>query len=151
MKELIEDMHPRDIPFLTLYEQQAWDSFTGTTHTWDRMHVAMPNDAGDWEQMDAGACAMNICDPQARQIDWGTTRATFSKFRRRWKTRILCLDQLRHVEEAASQLEAIWKGLMRVPEYVQADWLKYQMVNGATNLYSCGAADLILSSGVGNN
>lgn len=141
IKAFVEDLFPRDVPYLSLYQNKTWDSYTGTAHTWDRIHVAMPNDAGDWEQMNADACAMNICDPQSRQIDWGSTRATFGKFRRRWKTRILCLDQIRHVEEAAAQLEAIWKGLMKVPEYVQSDWLKYQQVLGANFIFICGAAD----------
>lgn len=101
----------------------------------------MPNDAGDWEPMNPDACTMNICDPQTRQIDWGSTRANFSKFRRSWKTRILCLDQIRHIEEAAQQLEGIWKGLMKVPEYVKSDWLKFQQVSGANVIYICGSAD----------
>lgn len=141
IKEFVEDLHPRDTIYTSLYEQKTWDSFTGTQHTWDRIHVAMPNDAGDWEQMDAGACAMNICDPSARAIDWGSTRANFFKFRRRWKTRILCLDQIRHVEEAMAQLEAIWRGLTKVPEYVQSEWLKFQQAVGANQLYICGAAN----------
>ncbi len=140
LKDFVEDLHPRDVVYTSLYENKTWTSYTGTQHTWDRIHVAMPNDGGDWEQMDAGACAMNICDPQSRQIDWGSTRASFGKFRRRWKTRILCLDQIRHVEEAEAQLEAIWKGLMKVPEYIQADWMKYQQVLGADKIYIAGKA-----------
>jgi hypothetical protein len=109
------------------------------------MHVAMPNDAGDWEQMDAGACAMNICDPSSRQIDWGSTRSNVNKFRRRWKTRILCLDQLRHVEEAQAQLEAIWKGLAKVPEFVNSNFIRYQQALGANFLYICGSSDLTVT------
>jgi hypothetical protein len=133
----VEDMHPRDFFYTSLYENVSWDSFTGTEHRWDRVHVAMPNDGGDWEQMDAGACNMNICDPQVRQIDWGVERKSFFKFRRSYKTRIICLDQIRHVEEAANQLEAIWKGLAKVPEYIIADWMKFQMVQGANLIYIC--------------
>lgn len=140
MKEIVEDMIPRDIPNLNLYEQDSWASFTGTEHTWDRFHVNMPNDAGDWEQMRADDCLMQICDPEPRQIDWGSTRAVFGKFRRAWQTRLFCLDQLRHVEEAKAQLTSIWKGLSKVPEYVMSDWLKYQQVLGATNLFVCGSA-----------
>lgn len=140
MREFVKDLLPRDVPFLSLYENKVWDSFTGDTHTWDRIHVAMPNDAGDWEQMDATACAMAICDPESRQIDWGATRASFHKFRRAWKTRILCLDQLRHVEEAEQQLEAIWQGLAKVPEYIQADWLKYQQALGSDFIYPCSSS-----------
>lgn len=138
VKDFVEDLFPRDVPYLSLYQNKSWDSFTGTQHTWDRIHVAMPNDAGDWEPMNADDCAMSICDPEPRQIDWGSVRSTFSKVRRRWKTRILCLDQIRHVEEAEAQIEAIWKGLMKVPEYVIADWLKYQQILGSNVIYICG-------------
>lgn len=140
MKELVEDLHPRDVNYINMYQNEKWPSFTGTQHFRDRMHVAMPNDEGNWEQIDAGACVMAICDPESRQIDWGSTRSNFFKFRRRWKTRILCLDQLRNVEEAENQLESIWKGLMRVPEYVTADWMKFQITSGSNFIYSCGAA-----------
>jgi len=145
IRDLVEDMHPREVIWTSLYQNKTWESFTGTQHTWDRVHVAMPNDAGDWEQIDAGACAMNICDPSSRQIDWGSTRASLNKFRRRWKTRILCLDQLRNVEEAQAQLEAIWKGLTMVPEFVNANWIKYQQALGANLLYICGSAGLTVT------
>lgn len=138
-------MHPREVIWTSLYQNKTWESFTGTQHTWDRVHVSMPNDAGDWEQIDAGACAMNICDPQSRQIDWGSTRASLNRFRRRWKTRIFCLDQLRNVEEAQAQLEAIWKGLTMVPEFVNANWIKYQQALGANVLYICGSAGLTVT------
>lgn len=145
MKEFVKDLFPRDVPFLSLYKNSTWASFTGTEHTWDRFHVNMPNDAGDWEQMRADDCLMQICDPEPRQIDWGSTRAVFGKFRRAWQTRILCLDQLRHVEEAKQQLEALWSGLAKVPEYVISDWLKYQQVVGANQLYICGSAGLTVA------
>lgn len=140
LKEVVTDMIPRDVVWTSLYQNKTWDSFTGTTHTWDRIHVAHSNDAGDWETVDAGACVMNICDPSARSIDWGSTRNTFSKFRRSYKTRILCLDQLRNVEEATEQLDAIWKGLARVPEDVNSNFLRYNAALGSNKIYICGSA-----------
>lgn len=140
IKEVVQDMIPRDVVWTSLYENKEWTSFTGTTHTWDRVHVAHANDSGDWETIDAGACAMNICDPSARQIDWGSTRSTFTKLRRAYKTRILCLDQLRNVEEAQEQLDAIWKGLARVPEDVNSNFLRYMAALGSNQIYICGSA-----------
>lgn len=146
IKEFLRDMIPRDVVWTSLYENLTWDSFTGTTHTFDRIHVAHANDAGDWETVDAGACLTNVCDPSARSIDWGSDRYTFSKFRRRYKTRILCLDQLRHVEEAEQQLDGIWKGLARVPEDVNSNFLRYQSAAGSNKLYMCGSAGLTVTT-----
>lgn len=141
IKDVVRDMIPRDVLWTSLYENKTWDSFTGTIHTWDRVHVAHANDAGDWEPIDAGACAMNICDPSARAIDWGSTRSTFTKLRRAYKTRILCLDQIRNVEEAAEQIDAIWKGLARVPEDVNSNFMRYMAALGSNQLYICGTND----------
>lgn len=138
LKEFVEDLYPRDMLYSTLYPFQPWPSFHGTELTWDRIHVNMPNDLGDWEQMRSEDCLINVCNPEPRQIDWGATRNVFGKFRRRWKTRVLCMDQLRHVEEAKQQLRDIYKGLSKVPEYVKAEFLKYQCTAGSNFIYSCG-------------
>jgi hypothetical protein len=140
IKEFTKDTFPRDLLYGTIYPFEPWSSFHGTEFTWDRQHVNMPNDLGDWEQMRADDCAMQICNPEQRQIDWGSTRNVFGKFRRRWKTRVLCLDLIRHVEEAKQQLRDIWEGLAKVPEYVKAEWMKYQCTAGSNYIYSCGQA-----------
>lgn len=138
LKDLVEDLFPRDMLYSTLYPFQPWPSFHGTELTWDRIHVNMPNDMGDWEQMRSEDCLINVCNPEIRQLDWGSTRSVFGKFRRRWKTRVLCLDQLRHIEEAKAQIAMIYKGLMKVPEYVKAEFMKYQCAAGSNYIYSCG-------------
>lgn len=153
MPEFVKDMFPRDVTHLSLYPNKSWDSFTGTEHTWDRFHLAMPNDAGDWEQMSSMDCGFQICDPEQRQIDWGTTRAVFGKYRRSWQTRILCFDQFRHIEEAKQQVTILWNELRKVPEYIQADWLKFQQVfgqignlTGSGGLAICGASKIASSN-----
>lgn len=139
LEELEKDYYPRDFPMISLYETGQWPSFHGTEMTWDRVHVMMPQDAGDWEQMHADDCTMAMCNPEPRQIDWGSSRYVFGKFRRRWQTRVLCLDQLRHIEMAKEQVSMIYEGLSNVPEFVIADWLKLQQILGATNLYIAGS------------
>ena len=147
------DMFPTETVNLDLYENAPWESFTGTEHTWDRFHLAMPNDAGDWEQLSSVECGFASCDPEARQIDWGTTRAVFGKYRRTWKTRILCLDQLRNVEEAKQQFNILFQELKKIPNYVMGDWLKFQQVfgqignqTGSGGLAICGAAKISSSN-----
>lgn len=139
MPEFVRDLFPRDLLYSTTYPFRAWPSFHGTELTWDRIHVNMPNDIGDWEQMRSEDCSINVCNPESRQVDWGSTRNVFGKFRRRWKTRVLCLDQIRHVEEAKQQIRDIYSGLAKVPEYVKAEFLKFQCVAGSNFLYSAGS------------
>lgn len=139
MPEFIKDWHPTDVSNISLYKGKEWKNFTGTEHTRDRIHVAMPNDPGDWEQMRIEDCLTAPCDPANGQVDWGSTRYVFGKFRRAYKTRILCLDQLKHVEQAKEQMQGIWEGLAKVPEHVIADWIKFRQAIGAKQLFICGA------------
>lgn len=139
LAELLKDAFPRDLMYSTLYPFTPWPSFHGTELTFDRIHINMPNDMGDWEQMRSEDCLINVCNPESRQVDWGSTRAVFGKYRRRWKTRVLCLDQLRHIEEAKQQIKEIYAGLSKVPEYVKAEFLKFQCAAGSNYIYSCGA------------
>ena len=139
LSELVKDRYPRDMIYSQTYPFRAWPSFHGTELTWDRLHVNMPNDMGDWEQMRSEDCSINVCDPEPRQVDWGSSRYVFGKFRRRWQTRPLCMDQIRHIEEAKQQVKAIYEGLSKVPEYVKAEFMKYQCAAGSNYIYSCGA------------
>ena len=142
LKDFVKDTFPRDMLYSTTYPFEPWPAFHGTELTWDRIHVMMPNDMGDWEQMRSEDCSINVCNPEPRQLDWGSSRYVFGKFRRRWKTRVLCLDQLRHVEEAKQQARDIYTGLAKMPEYVKADWMKYQCAAGSNYIYSCGAGGI---------
>jgi hypothetical protein len=149
LKEFVKDTFPRDLLYSTTYPMQPWPSFHGTELTFDRLHINMPNDQGDWEQMRADDCQMNICNPEVRQIDFGSSRFVFGKFRRRWVTRPWCLDQLRHVEEAKAQIRSRYEGLSKVPEYVKAEFLKYQCTAGSNFIYSCGAGLVTVAPTVG--
>lgn len=129
-KELTRDRFPYEMTYIGLYEPRTWESFTGTTHTWDRVHVAMDNDDGCWDSMNAdswtnGDCLkQDMCNPNRLEIGWGSTRSTYGKYHRDYKTKPFCLDHLRHVEEAKQQLAAIVEGLKELPDQIQSNFLK---------------------------
>lgn len=139
-KDLARDRHPYNYIYTNMYPSAKWPSFTGTTHTWDKIHVTRPNDDGCWEQMDATACLTDICDPGRRFVGWGSTRSTYVKYHQDYQTPVFCFDQLRHVEEAVAQLDAIVKGLKKLPDQIVSDFIRFLSLRHADYLYICGSA-----------
>lgn len=139
-KELAKDRFPWNYTYSTMYDMGVWPSFTGTTHTWDRVHVSRPNDDGCWEEMDADACTQAICDPTRLYTCWGSTRATYVKYHRDYQSPVFCFDQLRHVEEAEAQLAAIIEGHKKMPDSIISDFIRLLSIRNANLLYICGSA-----------
>jgi hypothetical protein len=138
-KELAKDRFPHNYLYTTMYETKTWPSFTGTTHTWDRVHVTRANDPGCWEEMDADACITSICDPQPRYLGWGSTRETYVKYHQDYRTPVFCFDQLRHVQEAEAQLRALVEGLRKQPEEICSDFLRHLTVQQADYIHIAGS------------
>jgi len=145
-KELARDRFPYDYTYNGLYQTAVFESFTGDTHTWDRIHVAMDNDDGCWDVMNAGAftdgnCLQtDMCNPTRLEIGWGTERNNYGKFHRDYKTKPLCMDQIRHVEEARAQLAAIVDGLKALPDQIVSGFIRLLAVRQADFIHSCGAS-----------
>src|SRR4051794_39940719 len=81
-KALAKDRQPFSYLYSNMYAADKWPSFTGTTHTWDKVHVTRPNDTGNWDAMNSDSCAQNICAPPRLYTGWGSTRNTYTKFHR---------------------------------------------------------------------
>jgi hypothetical protein len=145
--ELAKDRFPLDSTYLGLYEAQTWDSFTGTVHTWDRVHVAMDNDDGCWDQMDADSYSVadcvkqDLCGPTRLEIGWGSTRSTYGKYHRDYTTKPFCMDRLRHIEEAKQQLGAIVEGLRELPDQIQSNFQKLLALRQSDVIQICSAAN----------
>lgn len=128
-----------------IYPVQDWPSFTGTEHTWDKIHVTMPNDDGCWDAMDAststgGHCAVQpMCDPTRLMLGWGSTRSTYVKYHRDYSTPPFCFDRIRHVEEAVEQLGAIIQGLKKVPDNIVSDFLRLLALRQSDKIFICGS------------
>lgn len=136
-KELAKDRHPHSFTYSGLYESSTWPSFTGTTHTWDKVHVTRPNDDGNWQAMSISGCALDVCDPSRKYTGWGSTRSTYTKYHQDYQSPVFCFDTLRHVEEAIAQLEAIIEGHKQMPDEIVSDFLRLLSLRTCGTLYIC--------------
>lgn len=144
-KELARDRFPTSYLYSAMYPSESWDSFTGTVHTWDRVHVSKPNDNSVWSPMDPNngsiACFGTPCNNPRQYLGWGSTRSTYVKYNREWATPVFCFDQLRQIEEAPAQLAAIMDGIKKIPEGIISDFIRQLSVAQANFWYVCGAAN----------
>jgi hypothetical protein len=139
-KALARDRQPFSYLYSNMYAEESWPSFTGTTHTWDKVHVTRPNDTGNWDAMNSDSCAQTICDPTRLYTGWGSTRNTYTKYHRDYQTPVFCFDQLRHVEEAQQQLSAIIQGHKKLPEGIISDFLRMLSIRQSDKIHICSAA-----------
>ena len=139
-KELAKDRFPHNYLYTTMYDTKTWPAFTGTTHTWDRVHVTRADDDGCWPEMDADSCITDICDPTPRYLGWGSTRSTYTKYHQDYRTPVFCFDQLRHVQMAKQQLAALVNGLKKQPEEILSDFIRLLSIRQADYIYSCSSS-----------
>lgn len=124
------------------------------------MHVTRPNDDGNWPAIDAGTFTdgnclkQDLCAPQRRVMGWGQTRATYGQYHQDYTTPPFCLDHLRRVEEAKTQIRAIVEGLKEVPDEIMSDFLRLLAFRQTDKIFICGTglktvtmADSLFSNG----
>lgn len=146
-KELAKNRYPYQNSYLGLYETQKWESFTGDTHTWDRISVSMDNDDGCWDQMNAGTFTdgtclqQDMCNPTRNVIGWGSTRNTYVKYHRDYVTSPFCLDYLRHVEMAKQQIAGIIEGLKALPDQINSSFIRLLALRQSDVINICSAAN----------
>lgn len=141
-RALAKDRQPFSYLYSGMYNTQKWPSFTGTTHTFDKVHVTRPNDLGNWPAMNADSCLDNSpCSPTRLYTGWGSTRNTYTKYHQDYQSPVFCFDQIRNVEEAEAQLSAIIAGHQKLPESIISDFLRFLALRQSDYLWLCGAAD----------
>lgn len=159
---LAQDRFPKDYSYQGLYPTKPWPSFTGTVHTWDRVHVTVPNDDADWEAYTVeddsnsgvtnGPCAATVnayCDPARKFTGWGSTRSTYYTYHQDYMSPVFCFDQLRHVEEAIQQLDVIVAGHKKLPNEIISTFLRKQSLWKSDTVYICGSGLKWLSGNTG--
>lgn len=145
-KKLSRDRFPRSYTYMGLYKSAAWDSFTGTQHTWDKVHITRANDDGCWDQVQIDACLGAPCAPSRFNMGWGSTRANYVKFHRDYTTPPWCFDQLRDTEEAVAQLSAIVEGLKEQPNEIWSDFFRLWALRSSDKIWICGSADTTVTT-----
>lgn len=135
LKEMARDRNPSRMEYSDTYGQDKWENFTGTLHTWDRIHVARFNDDGCWTEMDEENCLTAICDPPVKSFGWGMTRANFGKLRNKYKSPVFCLDQWNHFREAKQALSAIVEGFKMQGPVVYSDFMRLFSLRSADRIF----------------
>ena len=138
-KKLTKDRYPYNYTYSGLYQTAPWESFTGTTHTWDRVHVTMPNDNGCWDEVSIDNCS-TTCNPSRAYTGWGSTRNTYTKYHKDWQTPPFCFDQLRDTEDAIAQLDEIVSAHKKLPDQIVSDFLRLFSIRSSDYIYSAGAS-----------
>ncbi len=138
--KLSRDRFPLSYSYMGLYQSAAWDSFTGTTRTWDKIHVTRPNDDGCWDPVVIEQCVGNPCDPSRYNLGWGSTRANYTKFHRDYITPPFCFDQLRDTEMAVEQLSGIVDGLKELPNNIWSDFFRKWALRSSNVIHIAGSA-----------
>ncbi len=131
-RRISKDRKPFQFLYATMYKTSKWPNFTGTTHLWQKVHVARPNDTGLWDQFSTETpCVGAPCDQTRLGIGYGVTDYRYEKYRRSYMTEPFCLDQLDTVEMAVEKLAAIAKGLKKVPEDIISSFLRTYVLRRA--------------------
>jgi hypothetical protein len=138
--DVLKDWFPTDSAWIGHVATGKWDAFTGTTHTYDKMHVGFPNLSGCWTTLDASQCMGEPCNPVEKKIGWGSTRKTYSKARASYSTNPLCFDQINTKEMAKEQFANIISGLKDISNIVQSDRLRREALRGAETIQIAGSA-----------
>lgn len=147
-RKISKDRKPYQFLYASMYKTSKWPNFTGTTHLWQKVHVARPNDTGLWDQFSTETpCVGAPCDQPRQGIGYGVTDYRYEKYRRSYMTEPFCLDQLDTVEAAVEKLAAIAKGLKKVPEDIISSFLRTYVLRRAgspatsAGLFLAGAKD----------
>lgn len=139
---LSRDRFPYNYTYNGLYKAAPWESQTGTTHTWDQVHISRINDNGCWDAVNIDNCVGAPCAPNRSYVGWGSTRNTYGKFHKDFVTPPFCFDQLRDTEMATDQLNQIVNGLKKEPDQILSDYLRMWIPQSAGQIFIAGNADL---------
>jgi len=139
--ELSRDRFPTNTLYNGMYPAGDWPSGVGTELTWERIHVASPNDNGCWDEVNTTACVGKPCDPSRNVIGWGMSSEVYGKHRRIYETIPLCFDQLRDTTHGIERIQQIYEGLKRVPDKIMSDYMRQWTLRSGGTIYIAGSAD----------
>jgi hypothetical protein len=140
--EILRDWFPTDDAWIGQVMTGAWDSFTGTEHVYDRLHVGAPDLSQAWQRFDTQTtnCVSGACAPTEISVGWGSTRKTYDRFRQSYTTNLLCFDQINTRSAAKQQMMDIIQGIKLITKMVWSDYLRSSSLLFADNIYIAGAS-----------
>jgi hypothetical protein len=131
------DWWPIDDAWVGQVEMMQWEPRTGTSHTWDRVHVGTPDLTGCWEEVnfEDEQCVDNACDPASKTVSWGSTRKSYTYSWQRVKTLPLCFDQINTRALAETQVSSIVEGLKDIVKMYKSDFMRRNSLQKADFIY----------------
>lgn len=139
-KELAKDRFPISTTYSDFYRSETWPSGSGVEHTWDRVHVTMPNDDGCWPAKVIDACLGTPCDPPAKYLGTGSTRSTYTKYGRVYRSPVWCFDMIRDYEMFQEQMAAFVDGFKPLPDQITSNFLRKLALRQSDVIFIAGAA-----------
>ena len=139
-EDLLQDWFPTDDAWIGQVMTSDWNAFTGTTHTYDRLHIGVPDMSQAWTKFDAQSEDCIACSPDEIAIGWGSTRKTYDRYRQSYTTNVLCFDQIDTRAKAKEQMAQIIKGLKNITKMVQSDYLRTASALFNDKLYIAGSS-----------
>lgn len=120
---IIRSLHPTDtwIGHVNIGRFKAED---GVEHTFDRFENVFPELAGCWEDVTAGSCIGQPCDPVETKIGLGFTRDSYKLQRRSYGTDLFCFDQILSADRAKEQFAHIIRTLRRASSLITSHRLR---------------------------
>lgn len=133
----LQDIKPIDSPVLGRHETEAWEDGTGDTHFFDRIHIGQPDLSNSWQRIDAGECE-NACAPPRVLVAFGTERNSYYKEQMVLQSQPFCLTQMRHQTKPGAQIAEIYKGLKKLPDIYNTDFIRVHATDFAPTIQICG-------------
>ncbi len=130
-KRIYKDRFPNDFIYSSMYATEKWDSFTGTQHLFEKVHVTDPNDNGLWTAFNADPCLGAPCNQPRFTIGHGVEQIAYGRFKRDYQSQVFCLDQINTIEEAPKKLEAIIDGYREMPDNIVSTFLRAYVLQQA--------------------
>lgn len=140
-EDILMDWFPTDDAWIGQVQTGAWDAFTGTQHTYDRIHVGTPNLSEEWDVFATQdeTCVSGACAPNEISVGWGSTRKTYNRYRKSYTTNVLCFDQINTRAKAKEQMAQIVRGIKEITKMVQSDYLRRRSLQSADTIYIAGS------------
>lgn len=148
-RDILKDWFPTDDAWIGHVATIPWESFTGTTHVYDHVHVGAPDLSQAWDTYDTQStqCVENACNPNAISVGWGSTRKTYERERKRYQTNPLCFDQMNTRAKAKQQLSEIISGIKNLTKAIWSDYIRRNslMMSPTVNIAGSDLATVDLS------
>lgn len=94
-KIIINDIRASVADLMGYYQTGAWDAYSGSEHTFDRVNAVYPNTTNAWINVDGSSCFNpSMCDTPANRIGMGWTRTTYALVKQPWESDLFCFDQI---------------------------------------------------------